>query len=310
MQVLKASKKFSRSQPHARGSIEGIGVSPGVLDVSTAILTTSSEETSTKPRVPDEVKGSSEAKGDSAIDWGSEEESEYFEEENVDEEIEWLTTNEEEEKKDDDEDDRSIDIEKTDDDDETDDDFVHGDEYVHDDVDEEIKDADGDLERARKLPLTSSSLSVSSGFGNQFLNLSSDTSLIGTTTKSANTKINSLLDIQIQQEIPHIQSASILIVPVSVIPEPTVLSPIPEFPSVTLVTTLPPPPSVTNLTPVLEQQTTPIPTPPITITSPAATTVPDPLPIIVQRVSELEKDVQELKQVDQSPAIIATIRSQ
>nr|GEW87078.1 hypothetical protein [Tanacetum cinerariifolium] len=40
------------------------------------------------------------------------------------------------------------------------------------------------------------------------------------------------------------------------------------------------------------------------------TIVPDPLLVIVQRVSELEKDVQELKQVDHHPTILAMIRSQ
>ncbi|GKF60549.1 hypothetical protein Tco_0177335, partial [Tanacetum coccineum] len=260
----------------------GTGASPGVPDESTIILTTSSEGTGTKLGVPDEVKGASKAKADYTLDWGSEEESEYSEEETVDEEIEWLTTDEEEEKKDDDEDDRSIDIVKTDDDEETDDEFVHGDEYVHDDVDEEMKDTEdtetgkddeditdvektdaektkvtkGDLEQAGKLPLTSSSLSVSSGFGNQFLNLSSDTSLIGTIKESADTEINSLLDIQIQQEASHIQSSSILFIHVSVILEPTVLLPIPEISLVTPATTPPPHPSIFTISPVL-QQTTP-----------------------------------------------------
>nr|GEX65681.1 hypothetical protein [Tanacetum cinerariifolium] len=95
-----ASKEIVRSQPHARGSSKGIGISVGVLDESTVILTSSSE--------------------------GTGEESEYSEEENVDEEIEWLTTDEEEENKDDDKDDRSINFENTDDDKETNDEFVHG----------------------------------------------------------------------------------------------------------------------------------------------------------------------------------------
>ncbi|GKA16751.1 hypothetical protein Tco_0696588 [Tanacetum coccineum] len=262
MQALKASKKISRSQPHARGLSEGTGVSPGVPDESTLVLITLKEE------------------------------SKYYEEENVEEEIKLLTTNEDEEKKDDDEDNRSIDIEQTDDDEETADEFVHGDEYVHDNVNEEIKDAEvaktgkddeeitnaektdaektkvtkGDLEQTGKLPLTSSSLSVSSGFGNQFLNFSSNTSLIGTTKESADTKINSLLDIQIQQE-------------------PTVLSSKPEIPIVISATTLTPHPSVTNLTPVLQQQTKPIPTPPITTVAPAATTVLDLLPAIIVKSS-------------------------
>ncbi|GKB09842.1 hypothetical protein Tco_0843765 [Tanacetum coccineum] len=60
----------------------------------------------------------------------------------------------------------------------------------------------------------------------------------------------------------------------------------------------------------MQQQPTPIPTPPITTKAPPLTTiVPDPLPTIVQRVSELEKDVQELKQVDHSSAILSMIRS-
>ncbi|GKD74116.1 hypothetical protein Tco_1332398 [Tanacetum coccineum] len=158
MQELKASKKLSKSQPHAGGSSEGAGVSPGVPDESTVILTTSSERAGTKPGVPDEVKGSSEAKADSAIDWGSEEEENILRKE-------------------------LLIKRKTDDDEEFDDEFVHGDEYVHDDVDEEMKDVEdtetrkdndeitdaektevtkGDREQAGKLPLTSSRLSVSS----------------------------------------------------------------------------------------------------------------------------------------------------
>ncbi|GKF23157.1 hypothetical protein Tco_0075479, partial [Tanacetum coccineum] len=104
-------------------------------------------------------------------------------------------------------------------------------------------------------------------------------------------------------------SSSILIVPISVIPEPIVLSPIPEIPTVTPSTTLLPPPSIINLTPVLQQTITKIPSPPITTVAPAATTVPDPLLAIAQRVYVLEKDVKELKQVNQHPAILATIRS-
>ncbi|GKC79422.1 hypothetical protein Tco_1130196, partial [Tanacetum coccineum] len=65
----------------------------------------------------------------------------------------------------DDDDDRSIDIEETDNDKKIDDEFVH----------EATK---GDHEQAGKLPPTSSSLSVSSGFGYKFLNLFIDISLI------------------------------------------------------------------------------------------------------------------------------------
>ncbi|GJX00708.1 hypothetical protein Tco_0184621 [Tanacetum coccineum] len=59
----------------------------------------------------------------------------------------------------------------------------------------------------------------------------------------------------------------------------------------------PPPPPIVFTISYVQQQTTPIPTPPITTEAPPiTTTVPDPLPTIVKRVSELEKDVKELKQ--------------
>ncbi|GJS62435.1 hypothetical protein Tco_0657219 [Tanacetum coccineum] len=281
---LKASKMVSKSQLHTGGSSEGDGVTPEVPDESIGIFTTLSEGT-------------------------------------------------EEEKQDDqdDDDDRSIDIKETNNDERTEDAFVHGDEYVHDDVDEEIKDAEddetgkddeeitdaekseatkGDYEQVGNLPPTSFSLSVSSGFGNQFLNLSYDISIIGTTKESADTDMNSLLDIQIQQEVPHIQSPTLLNVPVLVIPEQATPTPSLALPTKTPVLTVPPPPPIVFAISSVQQQTTPIPTPPITTIAPSVTTtVLDPLPAIVQRVSELEKDVQELKQVDHSSAILATIRS-
>ncbi|GKB76714.1 hypothetical protein Tco_0943609 [Tanacetum coccineum] len=278
MQALKAS----RSQPLTRGSSEGTDVSLGVPDESTVILTTSSE--------------------------GTEEESEYPEEETADEEVKWLYYDEEEEKKDNDKDYRSIDIEKTDDDEETNDEFVHGDEYVHDDVDKEIKDAEVVVTGKDDQEIII--LSVSFGFGKQFLAHSSGISLTGTLKDTVIAEINSLLDIQIQQEVPRIHSPSILTVPVLVIPEPTVLLPIPEIPIVTSATAHPPPHSVSTITHVLQQTSTPIPTPPITIEAPHVTTTLDPLHAIAQRVYVLEKDVQELKQVDYSVVLAESIRSQ
>nr|GFC83833.1 hypothetical protein [Tanacetum cinerariifolium] len=109
MQALKESKKTSRRQPSTGGSSEGTGRIPGVLDESTVVFATLSDETGTKPRVLDEKKVTSKA--------------------NVD-------TDEEEEKKDDDF--KSINHEKTGDK-ETDDEFMHSSEYVQTD-DEETND--------------------------------------------------------------------------------------------------------------------------------------------------------------------------
>nr|GEX37720.1 hypothetical protein [Tanacetum cinerariifolium] len=57
--------------------------------------------------------------------------------------------------------------------------------------------------RKIELPPSSSSLSVSSGFGDQFLNLSSDSSLVSTVKDTTDTKINSLPEVKIQSEVPH-----------------------------------------------------------------------------------------------------------
>ncbi|GKB83730.1 hypothetical protein Tco_0950625, partial [Tanacetum coccineum] len=160
-----------------------------------------------------------------------------------------------------------------------------------------------------ELPPTSSSLSISSGYGNQFLNLFSDTSLVGTVKDTTYVEINSLLDIQIQQEIPHIQSPSVLIVPVSVISEPSVLTPIPESPLVAHAITLLPPPTVSSISHVLQQTTTPIPIPPITIEALSVTMISDPLYAGIQRVSVLEKDVQEFKEANNTTTLRAPLIS-
>ncbi|GKF77190.1 hypothetical protein Tco_0229660, partial [Tanacetum coccineum] len=55
-----------------------------------------------------------------------------------------------------------------------------------------------------ELPSTSTSLSVSSGFSNQFLAHSSDISLTIKFKDNTDAEINSMLDIQIQHEVPNI----------------------------------------------------------------------------------------------------------
>ncbi|GJV47780.1 hypothetical protein Tco_1437992 [Tanacetum coccineum] len=184
IQALKESKKTNRKQPGTGGSNEGTGVSSGVPNESTVIPATSSEGTGTKPKVPDEEKVTYEEKV--ILKWGSEQESEYSEEDQSDdEEVDWIDSDEDEEKKDD-IDDKSIDLEMTDYE-ETDDEFVHGVEQVNDEEDEEMTNAkvkvsrNGDEEntdaaktdsgkteevkddaKKAELPPTSSSLLVSS----------------------------------------------------------------------------------------------------------------------------------------------------
>ncbi|GJV92224.1 hypothetical protein Tco_1540037 [Tanacetum coccineum] len=108
-----------------------------------------------------------------------------------------------------------------------------GDEEVTDTAKADAEKASEVKDDAKKteLPPTSSSLSVSSGFGDQFLKTSSDTFLIGTVKDTTNVEINSLMDIKIQSEVLQIQSQSVPRVPVFVIVESLVLTPIPETPS-------------------------------------------------------------------------------
>nr|GEU49829.1 copia protein [Tanacetum cinerariifolium] len=63
---------------------------------------------------------------------------------------------------------------------------------------------DDHAKESTEFPWITSSLLVSFGFGTHFLNLSSDISLTSTFKDSANVEINSLIDVQIQQETLHI----------------------------------------------------------------------------------------------------------
>ncbi|GKA94056.1 hypothetical protein Tco_0816042 [Tanacetum coccineum] len=253
--VMKASLSDLRSHHQTGGSSEGV-----VPDVYKAVFMTQ----------------------DLQEDWGSKEDDVILTSEDERTESEKKTT--ESGKNDDD---MSIDLDEFDNkeakhvDDETQrDEYVHDDEYMHEDdeyvheedeyVHEEVEkteEAKGDEEQVDNalargdqakdastqdnqasapisvtqkekpdLPPTSSSLSVSSGF------------------------------------VPNVQSSSLLSVPVSVIPKPTVLTPIPENVTEALATTIPPltpiPMSITSTI----KQSTPIPTPTTTTEAQTFTT--------------------------------------
>ncbi|GJX69903.1 hypothetical protein Tco_0307074 [Tanacetum coccineum] len=129
------------------------------------------------------------------------------------------------------------------DDDAHDDEYMHDDDENHDDTDKEMNNDENLMNLKmikkwlmQKVPPSSSSLSLSSNYGNQFLNLSSNTSLVGTTK------------------------------------EPTT--------------------------------STSLPTPPISSEAPTnITTVPDPLLVVLQRLSNLERKFEAWTKVDHSKAI-------
>ncbi|GJR75558.1 hypothetical protein Tco_0087923 [Tanacetum coccineum] len=306
MQALKESKQISRRQPSTRGSNKGIGTKPGVLNESTVISATSSERTGIKPGVPDEEKDIMEEKV--ILEWGDEQDSEHSNDDNDD-----IEKDDKDGDADDKGDDHISDTQDVDDEDtktESNEDDIHkykirvrkdeDEEMINAEVDnsdkgnKEITDATkADAEKnsevkddpmKTELPPSSSSISVSLGFGDQFLKLSSDSSL----------------------------SPSVLSVHVSVISEPTVPTLVQESPSIATATTLPP--LFVSTTPSVPQQTTtPIPTQPITTDAPIITTaVPksNALIAVELRVAKLEKDMSELKIVDYSTEALAIFKSQ
>ncbi|GJS44531.1 hypothetical protein Tco_0569574 [Tanacetum coccineum] len=184
-------------------------------------------------------------------------------------------------------DDKSIDLEMTDGE-ETDDEVLQGKEQVNDDEDKDKvpkklkKERKGDSNKAELLYRLLAYL------------LSSDA------------EISLLLDIKIQYEVSHIQSPSMLKVPMFVIFEPSVLTPVQETPSGAPVTTLPPP-SVSTIPPApLQQSTIPIPSPPITTDALTITTaVPESdalsvsqVPTVVEQYigSKIRNDLQKVLQ--------------
>ncbi|GKC02713.1 integrase, catalytic region, zinc finger, CCHC-type containing protein [Tanacetum coccineum] len=196
-----------------------------------------------RPEVPDELtKKSADSDEEARIspEGSTDDETFLFEdkEENL-EDIPWVSTDDDESENDDEEDDMSIDIKKTDNErmDTDVEDQVKGvaemniakeaeeentkrveeqkdDEELKADEEQKGDDQAGDEQLVIPISTTqkempsllqsTSSHFVSSNFGNQFIN-SPNASLISTILENAVAEINSLLDIQINQDVPNIQ---------------------------------------------------------------------------------------------------------
>nr|GEU70822.1 retrovirus-related Pol polyprotein from transposon TNT 1-94 [Tanacetum cinerariifolium] len=107
------------------------------------------------------------------------------------------------------------------------DDSDKGDEEVIDAANVDTKKTSEVKDDAKKteLPPTSSSLSASSGFGDQFLKLYFDSSLVSTIKNTTDADVSSLMDIPIQQETPQTQSPSVQKVPLlKFLPIPKILT--------------------------------------------------------------------------------------
>ncbi|GJX27071.1 hypothetical protein Tco_0233367 [Tanacetum coccineum] len=211
----------------------------------------SSEGAGITLEVPDELKGSSAAQADED-DWGSKGEIKTLssDDERTKSEREVAESDKADEETDNDEEthnDEELheDEEVHDDDEKHDDDEVVDEEKANEEMpdsekaDEEMADAEKDNKEKPKLPPSSSSLSLSSDYGNQFLNVSSDVSLVGIVKETSDTEINSLLDIPVQQEMHHVQQTPLLDVLVSMIPTMTTPTPSTTPPTTKKVEALP-----------------------------------------------------------------------
>ncbi|GJZ46067.1 hypothetical protein Tco_0593663 [Tanacetum coccineum] len=160
-------------------------------------------------------------------------------------------------------------------------------DHVKDDAQETVTTAP--TTQKTEFPLPSSS--ISSDYAAKFLNFDN--------IPSAETKIISMIEINVQHEDQSTHTSQLLNVPISVIPE-----------SLTAPTTTIPPP-ISPFIP-LPQQSTPIRTPTNTKATISTTIVPDSttLTTIHQRVSDLEKEVKILKDINHDSIILVTIKSE
>ncbi|GJT19507.1 hypothetical protein Tco_0878213 [Tanacetum coccineum] len=148
-----------------------------------------------------------------------------------------------------------------------------------------------------EVPPLSSSHSVSSTYTNAFLNLEN--------LHSTKTEVVSILDINVQHEVPC--TSPLLTIPISVIPKHIVFHPsetVIAAPATTITYLL------SSLFPSL-QQSIPIPTPTNTeATSTIAVPESETLYAIHQRITDLEKDVKGLKSVNNSTTVTLAIKSE
>ncbi|GKA39929.1 retrovirus-related pol polyprotein from transposon TNT 1-94 [Tanacetum coccineum] len=210
IQALKESKKTSRRQPGTGGSNKGTGSKPGVPDESTVVSDTLSEGTGAKPGVPDEDKDITEETDDKDGDVDDEGDGDVDDEgddhvrdtQDADDEDDETKFDEDETYK------YKIRVRNEEYVEMKDDEVVEsdkGEEMVTDATKEEAEKTLEAIDYTKKteLPPSSSSLFVSSGFGDQFLKLSFDSPLVSIVKDSADidsqvpTVVDSYLDTKV-----------------------------------------------------------------------------------------------------------------
>ncbi|GJV18583.1 hypothetical protein Tco_1367603 [Tanacetum coccineum] len=314
-QLKKALERSKRETTihQAGGSSEGADFKLEVPDEPKDKSIDTSKGTVLKPRVPDVSKGDSfESEYES---WGD-----NGDKDNVQDDEEVQESDDEPQQVDDERND-SENQETNDDEEETEDEFVHTPQnYVpnYDETNDESKDDEemtiaghmnvnqegagnqvkDDAQATHKTEGPIPSSSISYDYAAKYLNIDS--------IPPTDTKVVSMMDINVQHEVPH--TSSLLTILVSVIPEQSVIN---QFETVTTTSA----PTIylllSSLYHVL-QQITSIPTPTTTEATTSTSIVLDPetLTALHQRITDLEKDVKKLKDVDNSTKVISTIQSE
>ncbi|GJZ96018.1 retrovirus-related pol polyprotein from transposon TNT 1-94, partial [Tanacetum coccineum] len=279
---------------------DGTNFESGVPDEKQRNISGTDEGTGAKPGVPDVPKYDYESDKESWGDSGEEDNDDEYDTE------------------DDDDNDGNDDDDDNDDDDNDDDDKEYVDEFTdkEDDDDNAKEETEEDLDDAEELyrdvnvnlrkedvemtdadqvvrdtqntkgPMQSSS--VSFDFTEKLLNFEN--------VSPADNEIASLMDTTVHHEEPSGQSSSLFTVPITIIPKITSA----------FTTTIPPPPPSFN---PLPQQATPTPTPTVLEETTLFPALPDFSSVFRfnDRVTNLERDLSEMKQVDQYAQAISSI---
>ncbi|GJZ65174.1 retrovirus-related pol polyprotein from transposon TNT 1-94 [Tanacetum coccineum] len=281
LEAAQLKKTFKKSKLeshklHASGSGNGVG---------------------SKPKVPDDQEdkttGTYDGTGDSGDDESNDDDSDEVTKDDDENDV----------KSDADDDNEASDSEKMDSDkdenpnlNQNDDEEEHEEEYVCTPNSIEFIDNDEEYEELYKdvnIEVPLQSLSVSSDFANQFLNLDN--------VPPTDTEVVSMMNVKVHHEEPSTQTPPLLNILVTIIPETSSAA------GSTIPLTIPP------ITP-LQQQSTPIPTP-----APTSATTVTSIPALPdfsslfgfdQRVSALEKELSQLKQADYSAQLLEMIKSQ
>ncbi|GJY07105.1 hypothetical protein Tco_0374159 [Tanacetum coccineum] len=303
-QLKKALKRSKRETNihQACGSSEGADFKSEVPDEPKGKLIDTSEGSGLKPGVPDVSKGDSskseyESWGDSGDEANVQDDEDVqdsdYEPQHVDDE----RTNSENQ-------------ETNNDEEETEDEFVHTPlNYVP--TDDETNDESNDVteeeyERINEELYGNVNISLTDVEPADKEKDDEEMTIDGHVNINQVGAVISMMDINVQHEIPR--TSSLLTIPVSVIPEHTVINPSKTVTtaSATIISSL-----LSSLFPSL-QQLTPIPTPTTTEATTSTTAIPDSetLTALHQRIADFEKDVKELKDVDNSRKFISTIQSE